>query len=232
MAAQPVRYSREWLAGSYYFPPGAQLRSGRNYDNNSLCLITPYKKADRMTDILVETYLSIYPEGLPVVIDMTACVGGNTISFARDRRVAHVHAYETNRIWFSYLLSNISAYELMPRVTLYDYSSLETLNTTLYSDSIVFIDPLWDHLDPEGSLMLGNQNVEDVISELFRSRDALPGLRIEGAAVVGLKVPPGYRLRHHQGILYEIDNPDSIKRRRAKIWMYVLTRPEDTDRND
>lgn len=211
------RYSREWLASSYYFPPGPAIRAGRNYDNDTLCLITPYKKADRMTDILVETYQDLEPAGLPVIVDMTACVGGNTISFARDRRVAHVHAYETNRLWYSYLISNIGAYGLSDRVTLYDYSSLEC-PARVYTDSIVFIDPLWDHLDPEHNLMLGDQNVEDVIDRLWLA---------PGALVIAIKVPPGYHLRRHQSTLYEIDNPDSSKRRKAKIWMHVLTRPEN-----
>ena len=106
------------------------------------------------------------------ITDATACVGGNTISFARH--FAHVNSVELSVQRSQMLQNNVDVVGLHDKVTVYngDYT---VLMNTLVQDA-VFFDPPWGGPDYYKSnaldMFLGPHNIIDIIRKLLDERRA------------------------------------------------------------
>lgn len=74
------------------------------------------------------------------IIDTTACVGGNTISFGLSNLFKKIIALEIDKLRFDYLVNNTCLYKL-ENVKCFNSNFLDVINTAPVD--IVFIDPPW-----------------------------------------------------------------------------------------
>lgn len=106
------------------------------YDEVSL-----YSATDQLTARATARVLRTLPgvTAASTVTDATACIGGNTLEFARA--FAHVHAVELDPVRASMLRHNLAWLQLDRGVTVHeaDYCDLQA---TLRQD-VVFLDPPW-----------------------------------------------------------------------------------------
>jgi len=149
------------------------------FDEEALYSVTESETADRMTDALLAL------DGVnhnSTITDLTACVGGNTISFAK--RFKHVNAVELNPGRFEMLKHNVAVAKLH-NVDFFNGDALDVVHKT--HQDLVFIDPPWggpsykDSADL--SLKLGNVDVGTFACDLLQRKLA---------SYVALKVPMNF----------------------------------------
>lgn len=152
------------------------------YDEVSL-----YSATDQLTARATARVL----RGLPgvtaasTVTDATACIGGNTLEFARA--FAHVHAVELDPVRASMLRHNLAWLRLDKGVTVHeaDYCGLQA---TLRQD-VVFLDPPWG-----GKRYKQQERVRLYLSD--RDVGDLCGAILIHTAHVVVKVPCNFDVRH------------------------------------
>ena len=109
-------------------------------DKISIFSITNYKIADKMSDILLSL------KGInnnSTILDGTACVGGNTISFIK--KGFNVISAELDKQRSELLLHNIKLYNLENKLKIYNKSLLDIYKK--FKVDILFIDPPWEELN-------------------------------------------------------------------------------------
>ena len=103
--------------------------------------ITLPEKADMISEIIKKHYHLVYPEDdidNITITDAMACVGGNTLSFAKIFKL--VNANEINITRYQYLVHNMNQYT-MNNISFYNNNYLNLLSKL--KQQIVFIDPPW-----------------------------------------------------------------------------------------
>ena len=111
------------------------------YDNISIYSITPEEFAEQITEKLRISVKKILKKDLSelIITEMTACIGGNVISFAKNFK--HVNAIELCEERFTYLNHNLKVFNLTKNVTTINGNSLvEVINM---KQDIVFFDIPW-----------------------------------------------------------------------------------------
>jgi predicted RNA methylase len=126
----PQVHKRDYL---FKFVP-AHLRSQLLLDDEASYSVTDQYTADKMTRDLAR----FLPRDA-VICDATACIGGNTHSFARF--FAKVHAVEKDATRFSYLKHNMNVLQAS-NITCVHGDSL-ALIPALANLDIIFMDPPW-----------------------------------------------------------------------------------------
>ena len=124
----------------HFFPDETHVaRENLQMSKEAIYSVTKPAKALRIKQILTRHLHQIGKQSTDCVItDATACVGGDTLSFATYFK--KVHAVELNPTHFSMLNNNISVYDRKNvDVFLGDYVNIMH---TLHQD-VVFIDPPW-----------------------------------------------------------------------------------------
>jgi len=109
-------------------------------DKVSTFSITNYKTADKISDILLSL------KGIntnSTILDGTACVGGNTISFAK--KGFNVISVELDKQRSELLSHNIKLYNLENKIKIYNKNLLEIYKR--FKLDILFIDPPWGELN-------------------------------------------------------------------------------------
>ena len=102
-------------------------------DNISVYSITPRDQADIITDV-VKNYF-----GKKITVtDMTACIGGNTISFAKD--FEKINAIEICKERFNFLKHN-SEINKFNNIKFYLGDSIQVIKNL--TQDVIFIDPPW-----------------------------------------------------------------------------------------
>lgn len=157
----------------FRFVPAAQRHQLR-LDEYALFTITDQLTADKITRDLLK-----YVPRSAKVADATACVGGNTYSFAQHFRV--VHAYELDPLRASYLAHNMRVLNVQ-NVTVIGGDVLRRMNQPY---DLVFVDPPWGGPEYKQSasiqLTLSGKPLEDVCFQLSNH-----------AAHIALKVPTNF----------------------------------------
>ena len=127
------------------------------YTSESEYSVSAYKHAKWLSDLIIKKYEKKYK-----LIDMTANVGGNTISFLLSG--LNVKAYEIDKITFDYLKNNVNLYinnasnkqgiNLCGKIELINERSENMIPKE--NERIIFIDPPWGGPDykTKKSLML------------------------------------------------------------------------------
>jgi tRNA/tmRNA/rRNA uracil-C5-methylase (TrmA/RlmC/RlmD family) len=101
----------------------------------------------------------------PVIADMTAHVGGNSISFAYHFH--HVISNELNKSTFEMLKNNMNIYKLK-NVTCLNENAIDIIPKLTEKVTVTFFDPPWGGKNYKESkqidLIVGNKKVVDLIS--------------------------------------------------------------------
>lgn len=152
------------------------LRNINNYDklqidDESFNYITLKEIADYISKLICYNLLinNINPSK-SVLVDLTAGVGGNTISFAKYFN--HIHAIEIDENRSNFLQNNIDVYELS-NVSVYNKCGNEFIDENLLhlGANIVFVDPPWggsSYKDHDTiSLSLGNTSLQVVVLNII-----------------------------------------------------------------
>ena len=159
------------------------------YDEEGLYSTTEQRNATTMTEILGDTvWLHAHqPFSQVEVVDATAGIGGNTLSFAR---YCHkVHAFELNFERWRMLRANVQMLQMGPKVSCYHGNFVTYLKVGYFrNQTVFFIDPPWGGLKyhKERALSLSMSGVP-----LHRIVNLLPHTR---ETTVGLKVPLNFAL--------------------------------------
>jgi len=104
--------------------------------------ITPHKSAKWITNNLIRIHNMIRNRDPTTIVDATANVGGNCISFAKD--IASVTAYEIKEKTSIVLKHNLSVYNLANiNVKRKDFNYSILHDPEIAAADIVFIDPPW-----------------------------------------------------------------------------------------
>lgn len=106
--------------------------------------------ASEATNWMCETMYHQTGHRLRTIIDGTACVGGDTISFALDRQIEHVIAIEISTARYECLLNNLALYPHLIASKVFAVNQnfliwLDEMKSQLIENgaSAVFLDPPW-----------------------------------------------------------------------------------------
>lgn len=132
------------------------------YDKEGLWSISHPDSADTLTKNIIDFNLNI-----KTICDMTASIGGNTLSFAKC--FENVISIECNKIRFQYLQNNINNYNYK-NIILFNDDSTNLIKKLQYQIDAVFIDPPWggpnykkeDNLE----IKLGSYKLDEIINIL------------------------------------------------------------------
>lgn len=136
----------------YYFFSGysTNIIKQLKYDDVALYSITARYIADKMTTLIFKLP-NINKKS--IIIDCTACIGGNTISFAR--KFNNIISIELDNIRYKYLVHNLNVFKinnsstytpkhiLYPHVTTYNANCLDVIYKFNDICTILFFDMPW-----------------------------------------------------------------------------------------
>jgi len=127
------------MADNIFFPDMANKNI--MMDDVAKYSITLPEKADMISEIIKKNYhLNYQTDDMTqlTITDAMACVGGNTLSFAKSFK--SVNANEINITRYQYLVNNMKEYN-MENISFYNSNYLNLINKL--KQHIVFIDPPW-----------------------------------------------------------------------------------------
>ncbi len=136
--------------------------------------ISKYQDAEWITNVIEKHYESYYNRKISEIsiIDGTAGVGGNTLSFSK--RFFHVYGVELNKTHFKLLNENlIEGLRLENKVSLYEDNVLEYYKQYKgnKNETIFFVDPPWGGRRYKQyknfMLKIGKNYIQDFIEELY-----------------------------------------------------------------
>jgi 16S rRNA G966 N2-methylase RsmD len=138
--------------------------------DKGLYSISKYSDASWITKIIVDflsSYVKINPNDVGI-IDGTAGIGGNTISFAKYFN--KVYAIEINNTHYDVLKNNINALNIL-NVDTYLNNFLNIIDTLNEKANIFFFDPPWGGKNYKNfkyfNLKIGKLHLNDVINALY-----------------------------------------------------------------
>lgn len=148
----------------------------------------------RSSEILVKRLLE-HSSRDDTIIDACACIGGNTITFAKYFK--HVIAVEKNDLHYDALVSNTCGFQNI------EYIKDSFLNTEINQGQILYFDPPWGgkgYKDKEKlDLFLDSINIIDIIKSQLTVRK-----------IIALKAPEN----HNKQLLYKLEG--------VKVYEYVI----------
>lgn len=209
-------------------------------DDDSLTFITIREIADLTSKIICHHLIkfNINPQKIKI-IDYTAGVGGNVLSFSKYFN--KVYAVEIDKKRYDYLINNINVYEFNNIICIND--SCINFNEKSLIDinpNVIFIDPPWGGNNYKSSdslkLKLDDVNVEtivvDIFSKLYENIIKNDNLTIEinnkkyyktnifNNKFVVLKLPKNYDIEH---FYYTVKN-HNIPKHTVNIFLYILNK--------
>ena len=184
------------------------IRNKIKLDQEALYSVTDSETADKMTSII-----SRLPgvSRSSTITDLTACVGGNVVSFARVFR--NVNAVEIDPVRFKLLKYNVS--EILGdenNVVFRQGDAIE--EAALLRQDVIFIDPPWggtDYMkccDPL-NLYLSGRNIGELCENVFG----------KNARHVAIKVPVNFDVNHFKK---QISVPVQVRRDFRKMILLLI----------
>lgn len=153
-------------------------------DKEGLYSLSHKDEADMLSDIIKEKYGDIK------ILDATASVGGNSISFGLN--FSHVISIEKNKERYKYLIENLNQSNLKNTV----------INDTFFNHlnddyELIFIDPPWGgpnyKYQKSLSLSVDNKKIIDLVVELLNKNK-----------IIVLKLPFNYDMNEFSKLNYQI----------------------------
>jgi predicted RNA methylase len=173
---------------SKIFPPVLNSVNLPKYDQEGLWSITYPQDAELISQLIKQ---EIGKESF--IMDATAGVGGNTISFAKHFK--YVYSVEICKSRFELLVNNINAYELK-NITATNNDCLEIIDGPYNG---YFFDPPWGgpnyKYNKETKIKLGNFNLEDVVLKVKNTNDK----------PIFIKLPFNYDMSEFSNFNYKVD---------------------------
>ena len=175
-------------------------------DRDSITYITPPYYASIITNIINTLIPSNVMRNDITIMDCTACVGGDTISFGKT--FGTVIAIEIIKERYDMLVHNIKEFKLYNVIPIND-NSIDILKKINFID-IIYFDPPWggksykDGIDIR--LKLGDLFIDEIINIIFNEI-------ISNVKIVVVKLPINYNLKE----LY-----DNTKNNDITILLYEL----------
>jgi 16S rRNA G966 N2-methylase RsmD len=154
-------------------------------DDESLTFITYKDDSTKITRIL-KRYLfkQNIRESDCTIVDATAGVGGNVISFCKSFK--YVIAYEINEERAKFLENNLELYGINNVKVIHDDCMKYMFNEPC---DVLFIDPPWGGINYKKKkrlrLTLGDESIEDVCKKM-----------VDKCKLIGLKLPKNYDIKH------------------------------------
>jgi 16S rRNA G966 N2-methylase RsmD len=140
-------------------------------DDDSFSYITVREIADMITKLISYhlLYFNLNPQKM-TIIDYTAGVGGNVLSFSKYFNC--VYGIEIDKLRASYLENNINIYGFNNVKVINDCSINFTCEEMIkINPNIIFMDPPWGGTDYKNSdtllLKLGNKSIEELIKDII-----------------------------------------------------------------
>lgn len=153
-------------------------------DNESLYYISIREIADQITGLIIK-YSNI-PQNNIIISDITAGVGGNTLSFCMH--VKHVNAIEIDNTRYEYLKGNINAYGLK-NANVYN-NDFEDVICSL-EHNVIFCDFPWGGRNYKNQQQLvinvNNKRIENICLSFF-DKDKMKQI----PELIVLKLPKNY----------------------------------------
>lgn len=162
------------------------IRSMLKLDEESLFSVTDDKTADTQTQIGIQLFQFSTSKKLKNVMDATAAVGGNTISFARGN--LNVISNELDGGRFDLLNHNLEVLELEGDVKIFNDDFLDffkgPLKKELKDVELIFFDPPWGGVDYKEKklieLYLGDQDMASIIEKIFKEFPKVQVVMLKG----------------------------------------------------
>jgi len=131
-----------------------------NIPQDCLNMYTTQRQAEQINKIILS-----YVDSASTITDATACIGGNSVLFARD--FSRVISVEKNHKIFKILESNLKQYS--KTCTCYN-SSYNNIKFIIKQD-VVFIDPPWGGQDykikKDIKLFLDSTEIRTIVNDLY-----------------------------------------------------------------
>jgi 16S rRNA G966 N2-methylase RsmD len=184
------------------------IRNKIKLDQEALYSVTDSETADKMTSII-----SRLPgvSRSSTITDLTACVGGNVVSFARVFR--NVNAVEIDPVRFKLLKYNVS--EILGHENNVVFRQGDAIEeAALIRQDVIFIDPPWggtDYMkccDPL-NLYLSGRNIGELCENVFG----------KNARHVAIKVPVNFDVNHFKK---QISVPVQVRRDFRKMILLLI----------
>lgn len=168
--------------------PDTEVVKGQQITNVGVYSITLPEQAETISSILTTYVKAILGKesNLSIITDGTACVGGNTISFAKY--FGSVISNEICPIHKDMLDNNVKAYALDNVTThLNDYTKIML---SLHQD-VIFLSPPWGGSDyrrhKEVNLFLGKINLVNIVNKLIDN---------DAAKIIACMVPSNFNFNY------------------------------------
>ena len=184
-----------------------QLKNTNNYlklmiDEESFSFITIREIAELISKIICYHLIkyNINPQKIKI-IDYTAGVGGNVISFGKYFN--YTYAIEIDKTRADYLLNNINVYNLK-NIKIINDSSINFNNNNMIeiNPNVIFIDPPWGGNCYRNNdllkLTLGDMPIEELIIDIFDKYYTIITSAINSYSnrLVVLKLPKNYDIEY------------------------------------
>lgn len=200
-------------------------------DDESLNFITIREVAELITKISCHHLIkyNLNPQKIKIV-DYTAGVGGNTLSFSKYFN--HVYAIEISELRANYLLNNIELYKFK-NITVINDSALNYQNNLLieHDINIIFIDPPWGGAEYKNvdllKLCLDDIPIEEIILDyiskfyIFYKINNYKYNNYNNKFIV-IKLPKNYDIIHFYNTIKKQN--DNHKKYHINIYLYILNK--------
>ena len=179
------------------------LKTNKDYsklliDNESFSFITIREISNLITKIICKHLILNNLNPLKItIVDSTAGVGGNTLSFLKffEKTIA----VEICSMRYNYLLNNINVYEFNNHKCInMDFCDYYKNNIVFDNPDVIFMDPPWGGIGYKNSnnlrLKLGITSVENIIIDVFKKFES--ELIYKKTKFIILKLPKNYDIEY------------------------------------
>ena len=195
-------------------------------DDESLNFITIREVAELITKISCHHLIkyNLNPQKIKIV-DYTAGVGGNTLSFCKCFN--HVYAIEISELRANYLINNVKIYNHQ-NVTVINDSALNYQKKRLveHNPNIIFIDPPWGGIDYKNNeslkLCLDNISLEDIILDYIDRFYYFYKIHNYNNKFIVIKLPKNYDIVYLYNKIKKNDNYHD--KYYVNIYLYILNK--------
>ena len=166
-----------------------EIRNKLQVDEEALYSITNNRDADKMTELIINSIKSIKDIDNIIITDGTACVGGNTISFANNKSIKKVNSIEIDETRFQMLCHNIHLCNISSDKVKCYHGNYAQGFYEINNQDCIFVDPPWGGPEmmsaDKVTFPLGHLSLHDLCYKLKEGKYC---------KLVALKLSPNYDL--------------------------------------
>lgn len=202
-------------------------------DDESFSYITIREIADLTSKIICKHLLNfnINPQKI-TIIDYTAGIGGNILSFCKYFK--YVYGLEVSQLRTEYLINNIDVYEFK-NFTGINTCAIEFNENHMIdiNPHVIFIDPPWGGTNYKSNvnlkLKLGSMNLEDLIINIcnkfsnYYNQPSNANSNFKNKLIV-LKLPKNYNIEDLYNIIKSSNNCNNHNDYNINLHLYVLNK--------